>query len=141
MKFNKLTHIERKSLPETYGVPVNDKYTESYHAIRQNQDISYNVANYDDITCELKDALNIGLENYGSNRGSYEICRILRGNNNMNKITLIWQLYCGEVANEHDKAKIAKAWKSYTPEERRVITGQLTDYLDHCLEYLQESFQ
>lgn len=133
------TKAQRDALPATFGHPVMCDYVERHHAERKAQETVYDL-DFDAITYELEIALNIGLENYGSGRASYEICRILKGNNNMNKIASLWQLYCSEVANQHERYAINKHWKAYTEEQRATVTQALTEYAAGCIDYLTTEF-
>ena len=135
----KLTTAQKALMPDTYGIPVNCNYTNSFHVTRTKQKPVYNL-DFESITDELNAALDIGLENYGSGRANWIIPAILKAPNNANKLARYWQLYCSECANQHDSARIAKAWHSYTAEQREYINGILTESLKHCFDYLANNF-
>lgn len=129
----------RDSIPETYGIPVNDAYTLNRQATLWKHGNTYTL-DFDSVTEELKTAFDMGLENYGSGMSSFVIPRILKMNNNANRPAQIWHLYISQVCGDYEPHKVNKAWHSYTPEQQAFITAQCNDYLESCLEYLTMEF-
>ena len=140
MNYLKLTPAERKALPDTYGIPVNDEYTLHYERIRAKEEPTY-LLDFDSVTLEMKCAFSIGLESYGSCCASWRIPQIIKANNNANKPAQLWHLYIGQVCGAgYTSAQINKAWNGYTKAQQQHITDAVNTYLDDCLEYLQNEF-
>lgn len=138
MKYLKLTAAQRKALPDTYGIPVADAYTTQQERIRTSQPTTYDL-DFGSATTEMNTALSIGLENYGSGIASWKIPQVLKAPGSANKPTQMWHLYVTQVCGaKHTAHNINTAWKHYTRAQQATITKAMNDYLDLCLEYLQD---
>ena len=140
MRYTALTPAQRKALPDTYGIPVNDAYTLRQEATRAKDEPAYDL-DYTSATSELRTALNIGLENYGSGIASWRIPAIIKGTAGNNKPAQMWQLYVSQVCGaKHTTPQVNKAWKGYTKAQQQAITVLINEYLDDCLAHLQDNF-
>lgn len=137
--YTQLTPAQRLKLPRTYGHPVNAVYVARHEDTMWKHGNTYDL-DFDSVTQELTVALDIGLENYGSGRASFEECRILRTNNTANKEAQLWKLYVSQVCGDYSSTQVNNAWGNYTEEQQDYITAKMEQYLEWRLEYTLESF-
>ena len=140
MKKFVITKETQSKIPDTSGFPQGLPGVENDIRLNALKPVQCSLE-FKEATDLIKDAIEMGVEVYGSGIYCYALPSILKSNGNTNRPAKLWQLIVKEVlGGAYTNQQINKAWHGYTKSQKIELNDLLVDELYQQVDYLLEAY-